>query len=561
MKKQHSQDYIKSKKGYSMKEEFRDKEKPFGLTRDILDRFKASVRMWKNPDDLKRPSIEVLYIPFENGRYTAIESNGEIHRKGALLPFNDSALLQSEKVVFLTRDELEALAIISMGYESVAVAGSSSDSVIEALKLGKINTPIVLCSGMRDGLEKRGEDEIEESLKQRGIPYHRLYSCPSDNSLFSLYREDCEKLAEILEQENREAKESLERIRAENWQKIKGSSVASYLDTFRERVRNGSGQGVCIPTGFPALDTLLDGGLYAGLYVIGAVSSLGKTSFCIQLADQIAKSGKPVLYFSLEMSKDEIISKSISRLTFIDSRFKRLNVDNREAKTTRGILVGSLYEGYSRSELDLIERCVKEYETFSQRLFIYEGVGEIDSAAIARILKEFVIATGLCPVVIVDYLQIMSPKDVRLSDKQNIDQSVLDLKRLSRDYSIPIVGISSFNRENYTNPVDYSSFKESGAIEYSSDVLLGLQLLGMGELPEEKGARLTKARELRDKAKEEGRLGRHQDLELKILKNRNGISASLELQFYPKFNFFIATEDLRTKSDKKEKDKDLFSIL
>ena len=544
-----------------MKEEFRDKEKPFGLTRDILDRFKANVRMWKNPDDLKRPSIEVLYIPFENGRYTAIESNGDIHRKGALLPFNDSALLQSEKVVFLTRDELEALAIISMGYEAVAVAGSSSDSVIEALKLGKINTPIILCSGMRDGLEKRGEDEIEESLKQRGIPYHRLYSCPSDNSLFSLYREDCEKLAEILEQENREARESLERIRAENWQKIKGSSVASYLDTFRERVRSGSGLGICTPTGFPALDTLLDGGLYAGLYVIGAVSSLGKTSFCIQLADQIAKSGKPVLYFSLEMSKDEIISKSISRLTFIDSRFKRLNVDNREAKTTRGILVGSLYEGYSRSELDLIERCVKEYETFSQRLFIYEGVGEIDSAAIGRILKEFVIATGLYPVVIVDYLQIMSPKDVRLSDKQNIDQSVLDLKRLSRDYSIPIVGISSFNRENYTNPVDYSSFKESGAIEYSSDVLLGLQLLGMGELPEEKGARLTKARELRDKAKEEGRLGRHQDLELKILKNRNGISASLELQFYPKFNFFIATEDLRAKSDKKVKEKELFSIL
>lgn len=544
-----------------MKEEFRDKEKPFGLNKEILDRFKANVRMWKNPDDLKRPSIEVLYIPFVNGRYTAIESNGEIHRKGALLPFNDSALLQSEKVVFLTRDELEALAIISMGYEAVAVAGSSSVSVIEALKLGKISTPIVLCSGMRDELEKRGEDEIEDSLKQREIPYHRLYSCPSDNSLFSLYREDREKLAEILGQENREARESLERIRAENWQKIKGSSVASYLETFRERVRSGSGPGMCTPTGFPALDTLLDGGLYAGLYVIGAVSSLGKTSFCIQLADQIAKSGKPVLYFSLEMSKDEIISKSISRLTFIDSRFKRLNIDNREAKTTRGILVGSLYEGYSRSELDLIERCIKEYETFSQRLFIYEGVGEIDSAAIGRILKEFVTATGLCPVVIVDYLQIMAPKDVRLSDKQNIDQSVLDLKRLSRDYSIPILGISSFNRENYTNPVDYSSFKESGAIEYSSDVLLGLQLLGMGELPEEKGARLTKARELRDKAKEEGRLGRHQDLELKILKNRNGISASLELQFYPKFNFFVATEDLKKKSDKKEKGKDLFSIL
>ena len=280
------------------------------------------------------------------------------------------------------------------------------------------------------------------------------------------------------------------------------------------------------------------------------------------MADQIARAGRPVLYFSLEMSKDEIISKSISRLTFIDSRFRRLNVDNREAKTTRGILVGSLYEGYSKSEIDLIESCIKEYGSFSQRLFIYEGVGEINSVAIARTLKEFVTATGLYPVVIVDYLQIIAPKDPRLSDKQNIDQSVLDLKRLSIDYSIPVIGISSFNRENYTNPVDYSSFKESGAIEYSSDVLLGLQLSGMGELPEEKGARANKARELRDKAKEEGRQGRHQDLELKILKNRNGVSASLELMFYPKFNFFVAKDDFQKKSENKgEKDSDLFSFL
>ena len=44
---------------------------------------------------------------------------------------------------------------------------------------------------------------------------------------------------------------------------------------------------------------------------------------------------------------------------------------------------------------------------------------------------------------------------------------------------MPIVGISSFNRENYTAPVNLSSFKESGSIEYSSDVLIGLQYDGM----------------------------------------------------------------------------------
>ena len=183
-----------------MNDNFKDSEKPFGFSKEVLDRFNATVRTWRDPDNLKRQSVEVLYIPFENGRYTAIESNGEIHRKGALLPFNDSALLQSEKVVFLTRDELEALVIISMGYEAVAVAGSSGDSVEEALKIGKVNTPIALCSGMKDELERRVEDDIEESLKVRDIPYHRLYSCPI-NSLFDLYQQDRETLKTLLKQD------------------------------------------------------------------------------------------------------------------------------------------------------------------------------------------------------------------------------------------------------------------------------------------------------------------------------------------------------------------------
>ena len=46
---------------------------------------------------------------------------------------------------------------------------------------------------------------------------------------------------------------------------------------------------------------------------------------------------------------------------------------------------------------------------------------------------------------------------------------------------MPVLGISSFNRDNYNNPVGMQSFKESGAIEYSSDVLIGLQFKGVGE--------------------------------------------------------------------------------
>ena len=66
-----------------------------------------------------------------------------------------------------------------------------------------------------------------------------------------------------------------------------------------------------LKSGYENLDVATS--LYPGLYVLGAVSSLGKTTFIHQMADQIAMSGTPVLYISLEMSTLELVSKSLAR--------------------------------------------------------------------------------------------------------------------------------------------------------------------------------------------------------------------------------------------------------
>ena len=69
-------------------------------------------------------------------------------------------------------------------------------------------------------------------------------------------------------------------------------------------------------TGFRHLDEQLNGGIKSGLYVIGAIPSLGKTTFTLQLADNIARQGNKVIIFSLEQSRFELVSKAISRLTW-----------------------------------------------------------------------------------------------------------------------------------------------------------------------------------------------------------------------------------------------------
>jgi replicative DNA helicase len=139
------------------------------------------------------------------------------------------------------------------------------------------------------------------------------------------------------------------------------------------------------------------------------------------------------------------------------------------------------------------------------------------------------------PVVFVDYLQILAPADPRSTDKQNTDHAVVELKRLSAAHDVPIFCISSLNRASYTEPIGPAAFKESGAIEYGSDVLLGMQVFGMDYEPGEKqtthGGRVRKVLEAAEQADEI-------DIHVKVLKNRNGRRASAKMSFNKKFNTF-----------------------
>jgi len=156
-------------------------------------------------------------------------------------------------------------------------------------------------------------------------------------------------------------------------------------------------------------------------------------------------------------------------------------------------------------------------------------------------IQKHIAFTGCSPVVIIDYLQIIAPHDIRATDKQNIDKAVLELKRISRDKDIPVIAVSSFNRENYTAPVNMSSFKESGAVEYSSDVLIGLQLAGMDELSQSESKRSETIQRI-DEMKATSKTTDPRKAQLKILKNRNGkIGISLYYNYFPAFNSFLET--------------------
>ena len=254
---------------------------------------------------------------------------------------------------------------------------------------------------------------------------------------------------------------------------------------------------------------------------------MGKTTFCTQLADQLAAAGEEVLFFSLEQSRLEIVSKSIARRTA-------------QADITTAVDSLSIRRGYLPRH---VLTAAKEYkEAVSNRLSIIEGNFNCNISFIGDYVRRYIQKTGKKPVVFVDYLQILQPeKDEKgrtPSTKETVDTIVTELKRLSRENGLTIFVISSLNRSNYLTPVDFESFKESGGIEYTADVVWGLQLQVMHD---EIFDKVTKIKEKREKVKE-AKAENPRKIELVCLKNRYGISSySCYFDYYPKFDLFVET--------------------
>lgn len=206
------------------------------------------------------------------------------------------------------------------------------------------------------------------------------------------------------------------------------------------------------------------GGFVPGMYVLGATPSLGKTTFMSQLCDNMAKQGNFVLFFSLEQSRLEMVTKSLSRLT--------AQTDMRNAVSSINIRRGNFINNTQRK---LFDKAVAKYQEFSKNIAIVEFGFEATVSTIVNTVSGYLRNSMLRPIVIIDYLQILQADKDNQGGRDATECVIRALKRFQIDNSLVMFVISSFNRTNYSARVDYSSFKETGLIEYSCDVLLGMQ--------------------------------------------------------------------------------------
>lgn len=242
-----------------------------------------------------------------------------------------------------------------------------------------------------------------------------------------------------------------------------------------------------ISTCIPSVDELLMGGLRTGLYGLQGLSGQGKSTLAIQIADNIASQGRPVLIVSLEMAAVDIIAKSLARYMFLEIYKNHQCESNVCTKSSTDILTKKLHSNrWNTRECMVFDEVVEQYRGISNNIFIVEG-GMVSSPEavhtvdkIENCVVDINTLTGSYPVVIVDYIQKLKGPTTgyitkNTTEKQIIDDSVYNLRQIATKYGIPVIGILSMNRQSYRDGVSLSSSKGSGDIEYSCDVLLGLE--------------------------------------------------------------------------------------
>ena len=424
--------------------------------------------------------------------------------------FNKKILYaQNVQEVFITEGVFDALSIIEVGAAAIALnSTSNAGKLIETLKQNPTAATLILCLD-NDGAGKKAAEELKEGLTRLNISHIAADICGQ-------YKDPNEALTGNKEGFIKAIEDAKRRTAG------KPDNTANYIDCFMsEEIEKFKTER---KTGFSNLDRET-GGLYAGLYILAAVSSLGKTSFALQLADQLAEAGNDVIFFSLEQSRLEMVSKSLARRTA-------------QKDITKAVTSLSIRKGYLPEQ---VTTAAKEYkEAVKDRISIIEGNFSCNSSFIGDYVRQYIRRNNTRPIVFIDYLQILQPADDtrRQTIRETVDTATTELKRLSREQGLTIIAISSVNRANYLQQIDFESLKETGGIEYTADVVWGLQLQCLKDDIFSKEGKLKEKREKVRKAKAEN----PRKLHLLCLKNRYGKSTfDCYFNYYPANDLF--TED------------------
>ena len=259
-----------------------------------------------------------------------------------------------------------------------------------------------------------------------------------------------EEVDTIIEQTEKQVFDVLQNRNSKNYASIKEILITAFdnIESMYQNKNKISG----ISSGFVDLDEKISGLNPSDLIILAARPAMGKSAFVLNIASYVAKHKTPVMIFSLEMSKEQMVNRILSSESEVDSmKLRNANLDS-DDWLKLGSASGKLSEiplyiddtpGLSSSELRAKCRKAK----------LEKGIG----------------------LVIVDYLQLMESKTKSPSRQQEVSEISRSLKILAKELKVPVIALSQLSRASESR-TDHrpmlSDLRESGSIEQDADIVM-----------------------------------------------------------------------------------------
>jgi len=378
--------------------------------------------------------------------------------------FNERALYAHEvQEVFITEGTFDALSIMEAEPFAQAIALNSTSNakiLIKNLEQNTTEATLIICLDN----DKSGENTtpvLQEGLQRLQIPFITANICNGSKDPNDALLDNRQAFCDAVRDAIADARAYKEKLRKEQERRTGPGMVDAFLETVRTRKYEP------VPTGVSDLDNAIGGGfIRQQLVILGSAPGAGKTALAQWIFEGMARQGHTVLFINLEMSREQILARSISRIARQQGEIVRVTE----------ILQG--YKWNPQQEAAIIKAAEQYKQEIAPRM-IYnpeEVTADLDAilAYMEAEAKKAEAAGNPAPLVCIDYLQIIRGRE-REEDAATIKRAVSCLKNFAIDHNTVVFLIQAHNRAtNEKGTATMGSGRDTSAIEYSADLQFAL---------------------------------------------------------------------------------------
>lgn len=441
---------------------------------------------WTHPKRPDSKPTKRIILPRSNRSYLARAIEKPLHeyeegfekltvKQGEL--FN-LAELDGADIAFICEGEFDTISLYQAGAAAAVGIGATTNAA-RLLEEAKKHPETVYILALDNDTEKpngrrpgqEAQKKLADGMKAAGLDFidadaAELYGGAKDaNEALIKDPERLHAAIVSLQAQAREIKAGRDEERAAELRKRTGEGM---LEDFIAKVSDREARTFePIPTGIQDIDRALQGGfIRKTLVTLGAPPAMGKTIIAQRIFEKMAENGNDCLYINLEMSRDQLLARSLSRIAYRDEGADVSALD---------ILRGYSWDDKTRAA---IMKAAAQYKATIAPRFIYNPDGvtnNIDSIISAMEAETMRIkAQGKpAPLVCIDYLQLIESGE--RDAVEGMKKTIFKLKDFAKRENTVIMVIVANNRaSNKTGTVEIDSGRDTSAIEYSGDMMLGI---------------------------------------------------------------------------------------